>query len=349
MRGSPRIAIRGLFGVVLGAVVVCAVPLGGCTERETVEENERDETGPVVQTAERGPVKMTVTVNNGRITLAERLKLTVEVAAEEGVDVEMPHFGERMTDFAIRDFREELATAVEGGRRWRQMYDLDVFLSGDYTIPEMTAMFTDRRGAEDSVVEAGVTTDEFTVTVTSLLEGEFDPKDFRDIKGPVPLPVDRTWAWAWWTAGGVAGMAVLVGATVWLIHRLRLQPPEVIIPAHEWAFDQLKMLIDDELVERGMVHEFYFRLSMIVRQYIERRFELTAPEWTTEEFLAEVQRSLKLPVEYRGMLGNFLTACDMVKFALYEPAAEEIEKAFNAARDFVDRSAEGESQREMAA
>ena len=63
-------------------------------------------------------------------------------------------------------------------------------------------------------------------------------------------------------------------------------------------------------------------------------------EWTTEEFLVEVRRSLKLPVEYHGMLGGFLTACDSVKFALHVPGSTDIDQAIDAARDFVDRSAD---------
>ncbi len=334
---------------ILACLLACPLWLHGCDEQAVTPEAESAEAGPAFRAAERGPVKMTVKVDKGEITLAERLKLMVEVVAEEGVEVEMPRFGERLTDFSIRDYREYPAEAFEGGRRWRQEYDLDVFLSGEYTVPEMTAMFTDARGGADSIIEAGVTTDEFTVTVKSLMAGEFDPTAFRDVKGPVELPVTRTWAWAWWTGGTLGAVAFLVLVIIWLVRRARRPAPEIVVPAHEWAFDQLQALIDEQLVERGMIHEFYFRLSMIIREYTERRFGLMAPEWTTEEFLVEVQRSLKLPVEYRGMLGDFLTACDMVKFALYEPAADEIERALNASRDFIDQSADRSSRRGAAA
>ncbi len=328
-------------GATLWCLSLCLLHSGGCGGEAAPQAEEGGQVAvPVAETAERGPVKMTVTANKGALTLAERLKLTVEVIAEEGVDVEMPRFGGRITDFTIHDFRETSEEPVDGGHRWRQEYDLDVFLSGEYTVPEFTAMFTDRRKGDGDVIEAGVTTDEFTVTVTSLVEGDFDPEQFADIKGPIALPVDRTWTWAWWTGGGLCAAVVAIVLLVMLVRRLRRAPPEIVIPAHEWAFDQLQGLIDEQLVEQGMVHEFYFRLSMIVRVYIERRFDLMAPEWTTEEFLVEVQRSLKLPIEYRGMLGGFLTACDMVKYALHEPGATEIEDVFNAARDFVDRSAD---------
>ncbi len=94
----------------------------------------------------------------------------------------------------------------------------------------------------------------------------------------------------------------------------------------QWAFDQLQSLIDEQLVERGLVLEFYFRLSMIVRRYIDQRFDLTAPERTTEEFMQEAQRTLKLPEGYRTTAYSLLQAYDMVKFARHEPAFTEYER-----------------------
>ena len=248
------------------------------------------------------------------------------------------------TEFAIRDFRDFPAEPFDGGRRWRQVYDLDIFLSGTYAVPGLTAQFTDRRKGEDDPIEGQLVSEGFEVTVASLLEGEFDPRAYNDIKGPVDLPVDRTWAWAWWTGGGLAGAALVTAAIIWFVRwRRRRSAVEIVIPPHEWAFDQLQALIEEQLVENGRINEFYFRLSMIVRRYIELRYGMTAPEWTTEEFLVNVQRSDALSPEHRAMLGGFLQACDMVKFALYEPETSEIERAFNLARDFVSQTADAAS------
>jgi len=320
-------------------VVCIALCVGGCDGGKESAEGTSAAVKPIVKTAERGPVKLTVSVDKNEISLADRLELTIEAEAADGVDVEMPQFGEQMDAFAIRDFRDYPAEAIDGGRLWRQTYELDVFVSGEYPVPEMTARFVDRRD-EDDVIEGEVTTEGFTVKVASLPEGEFDPTQFRDVKGPVELPIERTWLWVWWTIGGLVAVGVLAMGLVWFVRRLRREPPEVVIPAHEWAYDELQKLLDEQLIERGLVHEFYFRLSMIVRVYIERRFNLMAPEWTTQEFLIETQRSELLPYEHRSRLGEFLQACDMVKFALHRPGNVEIEQAFDAARDFVSETAE---------
>jgi hypothetical protein len=251
----------------------------------------------------------------------------------------MPEFGQQLEAFAIRNYTTESRVPVGGKYRWRQEYELDIFLSGSYPVPALTAHFVDRRKGEDAIVESSVTTDPFEVTVMPLTEGEFDPTEFRDVKGPVELPISRTWAWLGWAAGGLGAAAVLAILVLWLVRRARRPAPEIIIPPHEWAFEQLQRLADEQLVEQAQVHEFYYRLSMIVRMYIERRFNLRAPEQTTEEFLVEVRRNSLLATRYRDMLGQFLAACDMVKYALYEPQVDEIEQVFNAARDFVDQTA----------
>ncbi|MCP4593251.1 MAG: hypothetical protein GY842_21140 [bacterium] len=331
-------------GAWLLATCACVV-LGGCGEGAPESEGEvEEEVKPIVKTAERGPVKMTVTSNRNRITIAERLELTIEVFAEEGVEIEMDEPGEQLNEFQIRGFRNIPGELVEGGQRWTRKYDLDIFLSGEYSIPQIEARFIDRRQEDpdqpgEGVIEGTIRTEGFTIEVTSLLEGEFDPTQFRDIKGPVEIPVEGNRAWIAWVAGG--GVVVALVAIILVLRRgrkVRATPQAVVIP-HEWAFDQLRALIDAKLVEQGQAHEFFFRLSYIVRVYIELRFGLMAPERTTEEFLVEVQRSSVLRSVHKTLLGDFLESCDRVKFAMYEPTAGEIETTFDSARDFVQETA----------
>jgi len=63
-----------------------------------------------------------------------------------------------------------------------------------------------------------------------------------------------------------------------------------------------------------------------------------APERTTEEFLREAQQHYGLVNSHRHLLKEFLTAADMVKFALYRPAVEEGNTASQAARNFVEET-----------
>jgi hypothetical protein len=181
-----------------------------------------------------------------------------------------------------------------------------------------------------------------------MLEGQFDPTQFRDIKGPVELPAAASRRWMMWGGGALAAVLLCaVAVIVW--RRLRRPGPQPVAQPHEWAFDRLRELIDAQLVEQGRTQEFFYGLSEITRVYIELRFGLMAPERTTEEFLAEAKESTALPSAHKAKLAEFLQACDMVKFARYEPKNEEIEGAFNAARDFVDQTRPAAGPAEAAA
>jgi len=356
-RGLEPAALSSTTCLKMMSVACLCILLVGCGEGTTDSNaNGEDAVKPIVKTAERGPVKMTVTADRNRITIADRLNLTIEVFAQDGVDIDMGEPGDKLNEFQIRGFTNSPAEPVEGGRRWTRTYDLDIFLSGEYSIPEIEARFIDhRKGDLDQPVrstsqpadqledrphtrEGTIRTESFTIEVTSLLEGEFDPTQFRDIKGPVELPVAAGRRWIVWVAAAAVTVAVMVLLVV-LWRRRRARPEqEIVVVPHEWAFDQLRLLIDEKLVEQGEIHEFYFRLSHIVRVYIELRFGLMAPERTTEEFLIEVHRSEALRADHKNLLGDFLKSCDRVKFAKYEPTTSEIELVFDSARDFINQT-----------
>ena len=73
-----------------------------------------------------------------------------------------------------------------------------------------------------------------------------------------------------------------------------------------------------------------------MRQYIENRFGLHAPERTTEEFLDELRSSDALEEKFRPLLEEFLTHCDLVKFAEFQPTTADIQKMFDTTKQFIE-------------
>ncbi|MCD6392935.1 MAG: hypothetical protein J7M40_05460, partial [Planctomycetes bacterium] len=80
---------------------------------------------------------------------------------------------------------------------------------------------------------------------------------------------------------------------------------------------------------------------------IEHRFSLRAPERTTEEFLIELKYSEALASEYRNDLKLFLEHCDLVKFARYEPSADQITRTLKMVEEFVDKTRSDECRVEI--
>ena len=64
----------------------------------------------------------------------------------------------------------------------------------------------------------------------------------------------------------------------------------------------------------------------------------SAPERTTEEFLYELQATTLLTPEQKSSLGDFLTNCDLVKFAKYEPGEPELRDLHGSALRLVSET-----------
>jgi hypothetical protein len=137
--------------------------------------------------------------------------------------------------------------------------------------------------------------------------------DIRPIKPPVAVP--NPWVPLFW-AGGIVVLLGLVatGVILWAITRKRraIVPP---VPPHVRARQKLEaalLLINDP-------RAFAIAVSNAVRVYLEERFQLRAPERTTEEFLRDLQKTTLLSTGQKQSLGSFLEQCDLVKFARFEP------------------------------
>ena len=105
--------------------------------------------------------------------------------------------------------------------------------------------------------------------------------------------------------------------------------------AFELAIEQLEALMKRGYLDDGAFDPFYSELTTILRDYIESRMDIRAPEMTTEEFLLSLKTSAKILDKYKEALKGFLEYADMVKFAKHQPSVEDAQKGYTLARNFV--------------
>jgi hypothetical protein len=329
------------------ALLLIAVGVAGCSGGDG-----DDEAAVAVETsAQRGPVAVTVRAERDVIEVGEKLSVAVEVVFEPGVEVTMPVFDDGLGSFAVRAVDTPPDTpATDGGtaRRWVHTWVVDTFSAGPAEVPPITVVFTDAR--TDEATEGSIVTESLAIEVRSVLAGDEGEADFRDIRSALEVNVPGAGP-EWMIGGAIALVGVLAAVILALRARRTLAIEEVAPqpPAHVWALRMLAALEADDLIGAGDAETFYTRLSGIVREYIERRFGIMAPERTTEEFLREAGRSAALEEHHKALLAGFLRAADMVKFARHVPTADECQAAFDAARGFVDQTAPVGAPGEVAA
>lgn len=156
----------------------------------------------------------------------------------------------------------------------------------------------------------------------------------QDIRGLKPLmEIPGEWTWLWCT---LLLIAALIGLAYYIryrrAHLIRTPPVKPRIPPHIRAREKLKEAL------RFIDHpkKFCTLTSDPIRTYLEERFDLRAPERTTEEFLEELKYSESLNAIQKERMKDFLSLCDLVKFAKFEPTQTELRHLHQSAMNFVD-------------
>ena len=299
-----------------------------------------------------GPVRLVLRLDRTEATLADTLLVEEELRIEDGFEAELPEYlpedfeGFTVTDVVtpvepshaatgsgLRRANADAKEAAPGGsptapRRVR--LSLVPERSGNLAIAPLAVYF--RKKGEEA--EEHFLTEEIPVHV----KGIDDPaglvlRDARGIHETAPEPSGPAPLYIALACGG----ALALCAAAWLVIRkrpVRLAPP---VPPHEIAYDALRRLVALDLIEKGEIELFFVHLSRILRDYIEMRFDVRAPERTTPEFLEEAARHRALE-SHRKRLGEFLELSDRVKFAQFRPETEAIQGAFDAVKRFLEET-----------
>ena len=288
------------------------------------------------KTLEEGDSKPHVNANvdKAKVTIGDKINYKITVDFLEGIEVLPPEIKDEVGGLAVEDFGIE-ESMNEKGEITREIWCvLETFNTGSYIIPAFDIKYKTKPEAEEAVVK---TPEVFIEVVTTLDE------DASDVRGITPtVAINKSYSRLYYIIAIVFGVLAIVGAII-LLFRGKQKEIEFVpapLPAHQIAYNELENLRALNLISEGRIKEYYYRLSNIVRHYIESRFKLMAPERTTEEFLAEMTVTDRLTGVHKELISNFLEHCDMVKFAAYGPDTREIENAFDSAIKLVDETKE---------
>ena len=224
---------------------------------------------------------------------------------------------------------KESQTATDGRQTVRFSYQLEP-LQPPFEIPSITVTFKDEQGNDVTVK-----TEPFTMNIAeSTLSEELEDEFLEPIAPPGMERKDLMRLLAW--CGGILLVLLLVAGSLWRTlrnRRVNVTPP---LTPYEIAQRDLEALLAEKLPEAGEYKRFYERISGILREYLENRFDVKAPRLTTEEFLQLLTTTPELVREHRDLLQKFLSACDLVKFAGEVPDSPEIAQITTACRTFLD-------------
>lgn len=272
--------------------------------------------------------ELSATLSTNRITVGDRILLTLSATHAADERIVVPAIT-REPLVAVWDTQTTTRDLSENRRETTANITFTSFIVGEHRVATNALLLLAPGGREEQIPFP-----EVTFTVDSVLTNP--PPPVADLKPPVKLPTHH----AWLKIAATLLAVILVGVAVALLLRRWLRRPVKPvatrkIPPHEIALTALQALRQRGLIERGEAEPFYVELSAIVRTYLEDRFDLRAPEQTTEEFIRASSQSNALSTEHRQVTADFLEQSDLVKFARFQPDATDMNRAWDAAARLV--------------
>jgi hypothetical protein len=211
-----------------------------------------------------------------------------------------------------------------------RQYTITSFDAGLHMIPSYT--FTGKGGK--------LSTQALPLEVTEVKVDT--TKAIYDIKEPLAVSYSfMDWLRDNWklVLFSVLGILVLGGLIWYFIKKRRNKPARVeperpAVPLHTLVLDKLNALKSQKLLEQGLVKQYHSELTDIIREYLEKRYEINAMEQTSEEIFAGLKH-LNIAEQNMSKLRQMLLLADLVKFAKASPLNSESEQSMDNAISFV--------------
>lgn len=273
-------------------------------------------------------IKVEAVADKDEVTVGDKIKYEIKIQCRRDVETDILSLWKDLTDVDIVDSGKS-ESGISGDKKINYWYSLQNFRTESFVIPKVSVRYRGKNDKDWRIAE----TNEINIAVKSLLTSQ--DADIKDIKPPL-APKS-----SFLVLFFLAIIFAVIGGWWLLSKRYFLKKEEKVIlkePAYVTALRKLNLLKNKNLPRSGKIEEYYVELSGIVRVYIEERFNIRAPEMTTEEFLYHLKGQTILNPGQKNMLRDFLSATDKVKFARFQPQEQEIEESFAAAYKFVEET-----------
>lgn len=268
-------------------------------------------------------------VDKQEILIGEQVTFRVDVSSEADNNLVWPLLGDTLNQFEIVERSEVDSSFVDGLYKRSQTFKVTCFDSGQFAIPRLH--FRYQEGNSGRVKSSDAILIKVGYPEVNM---QADIKPIKDI-----MKVELSWMDYWrWIAGGLLALSLLAFG-IWYLF-FRKKPEEVeevfvpVLPPHEHALQRLDNLEAAKLWQSGKVKDYYSELTDILREYMERRFDIPAMESTSDEIVAAMK-----PINVKGTvkerLVSLLQMADLAKFAKMVPSVENNVQSMKDVRKFV--------------
>lgn len=267
----------------------------------------------------------TTTADRDSMLIGEQFNITVTLTAPEAFinSYSWASFPDTLNHFEVVN-RGDVSKETSGGMvTATQVITLTSFDSGRWVIPALTE--------KGFVVSGGK---EFYVNTVPVSPSD-DYRDIHDI-----IDVKKPFNYRPWLIGAAIALTLaLLARLVFLFLKKKKAQPKPAAPrisALEEAMQEMEKLRAQQWPEAGEYKKFHDQLDKIFRRFLHRQYHTSSIYETNEEVLLELKQ--------RGISGGYTTEIaqalrlnNFVKFADYQPGAEQSYQSWQAVKEAIQK------------
>lgn len=275
-------------------------------------------------------ITIETSVDRAEIYIGDLITYSLAIIHDSDVILTPPPIGANLGSFDVKNYEDLPEKRLDDGSiRTESRFMLTTFTTGDYLIPPIPVEFMLSDSTRKVLISEPV-----PIKVKSLLAEGADTTDIRDLKAPIDFK--SKWPWWYYAAAGVI-FILIVGLILWRIFRRKEEEKAPVDTRKPWeiAFEQLAFLKEKNYPAAGEFKLFYVESSDIVREFLQRVYNIPVLDMTTYEFTS-MMNDIDIEPPTAARVRSFLEFADLVKFAKYIPETEKAIADFDEACAIID-------------
>lgn len=280
------------------------------------------------------PVQADVKTTEKQILIGDFIHLQLSINYSPDYVIEVADFKDSAQKFELVQHSKPIKGTLGKQNRWDESYQLTCFDSGSWEIPAFQIRY--QKKGENSWQTL------YTQAVPILVQ-TVAVDTTQEIK-PIKAPIDTEYQWKEAIPYALIVLAILVilAVVLFFIRKTKNKQKPTTPPAPprllaEIVQDKLDNLAGEQIWQSGNYKLYYTELTDILRFYIEKRYNISTFEATSDEILAKIQA--KVEVQHLYSLQGILQTADLVKFAKLIPENENHDYQMEMAKKWVKATA----------
>jgi len=281
-----------------------------------------------------GKISVSTSLDKSVIHIGDYIKYSITIKYKSKLRIILQPPGANLGQFDIKDYNVvDLKKDKNGFLMKKIEYTITTYFLGEFEIPSVEINYIDDNGNKGYIKSESM-----VVKVIPIERRPGDKDDIRDIKKPIYVK-NYTLLYILIALFILGLIAVVV--YLFLKNRKREVSKEEIEKQREpediEAMKKIDELVSKQYIEQGMIKQFYFELSEIIREYLSRRYKIATLERTSYEIMTDLNKLL-FDKELIKKFDYFFNESDMVKFAKHIPDKNQLKSIVPDAKELIERT-----------